>query len=87
VSGVCNTGGEIVKVSFKTVDELHAFIHGTMLARMHDSVKSMKKCGAREEAIQGLIADTEQKIEEACDEAAQMYAAAQAEFNAPITIN
>jgi hypothetical protein len=76
-----------LKVEFKTIDELHAFIRGTMLSRMRDSVASMKQCGACEEAIEGLIADTMEKIEEACDEAAQMFAAAQEEFNAPIVLN
>ena len=74
-------------MEFKTVDELHAFIRGTMLARMHDSVASMRQCGACEEDIAALVADTEQKIIDVCDELTQTYAAAQAEFNAPITIN
>lgn len=79
--------GEAMKLEFKTVDELLAFVRGTMLARMHDSVTSMKKCGSSAEDIEALVADTMGKIEEACDEAAQIYAAAQEEFNAPITIN
>jgi hypothetical protein len=79
--------GEAMKVEFKTVHELQAFIRGHMLSNMYDSVKSMQQCGCSEEEIQDLCDDTMEKIEEALDEAAQMFAAAQEEFNAPITIN
>ena len=50
-----------MKVEFKTVDELRAFVRGTMLTKMYASVASMKQCGACEEAIEELVADTMEK--------------------------
>jgi hypothetical protein len=76
-----------MKVEFKTLDELQAFIRGTMLAKMHASVEAMQRGGCSEQSIEALVADTMQKIAEACDEASQMVNAATDEFNAPITIN
>jgi hypothetical protein len=76
-----------MKVEFKTVDELRAFVRGTMLTKMYASVASMKQCGACEEAIEELVADTMEKIEQACDEVSEMFDAAQEEFNAPVTLN
>jgi hypothetical protein len=87
VFGVRIAGGETMKVEFKTVDELCSFIRGTMLAKMYASVKAMQRGGCSEQSIEALVADTMEKIAEACDEASQMFNAATAEFNAPITIN
>jgi hypothetical protein len=76
-----------VKIEFKTIEELHAFIRAKMTAQMEANIASMRRCGASAEAIQEMCASAERNIAEAIDEISQTFEAAQEEFNAPITIN
>jgi hypothetical protein len=79
--------GEAVRIEFRTIEELHSFIRGSMLTQMYANVQSMRACGASEAAIQQMRDSTEQRIAEALDEVSEMFEATLEDFNKPITIN
>jgi hypothetical protein len=70
-----------MKVQVRSADDCSEFIRERMLETMNRNIATMQECGCSEEAIQLMVADTMDRIAEACVDVADVFAALKESFN------
>jgi hypothetical protein len=73
--------GEAMKVQVRSANDAAEFVRERTLETMRRNIASMQQCGSSEEAIQMMVADTMDKIAEACVDVADTFAALTESFN------